>query len=295
VIDAIRRVLPKRLHSHVAPLYREMRRGFAALDRAFDRRTMTPAEFAALLVDLGVSAGAVVMVHSSMEQIARRSPQMTPLRVIRTLQELVGQDGTLLMPTFPFRGRQLDYLKTHNTFHPEKTPSQAGIITETFRRMPGVIRSLHPTHPVAAWGRRAADLVESHHLGTAFGRNSPLFKLQLYGGLVIGLGVALRDSFTILHVPEEIHPEARQHVFEKIPRLVTILQAGAETPYRLFAMRSDLDRNYDRVERILLRDGALRYVRRKGLKCAVTQAARFIERSMDLIDKGLYLLDGWKK
>jgi aminoglycoside 3-N-acetyltransferase len=290
VIDRIRRVIPRGLHHHVEPIYRNLGRRIAAIDRTFDKRIISPEGFASLMVELGVTSGATVMIHSSMDEIARRVPQMTPVRVIELLQRLLGPEGTLLMATFPFMGRQLDYVMTHRTFHPKKTPSQVGLITETFRRMPGVIRSLHPTHPIAAWGKHARELTSSHHLGTTFGENSPFFKLQQHGGLVIGVGTRLR-RFTILHVPEELHPKTRQFVFESSPRVMNIAHGETESAYPLFAMCTDIQRNYDRVEKLLLRDGTLKYLNRNGLKCAVGQAERIIQRSLDLIDKNLYLFD----
>jgi aminoglycoside 3-N-acetyltransferase len=290
VIDGIRRVIPKHLHKHVKPLYQKVGRRVAAIDRIFDKRTMSPKEFASLMVELGVTAGATAMIHSSMDEIARRVPQMTPVRVIELLQRLLGPQGTLVMATFPFLGRQLDYVMAHRTFHPQTAPSQVGLITETFRRMPGVIRSLHPTHTIAAWGKHAGDLTSSHHLGSTFGENSPFFKLQQYGGLVIGVGTRLR-RFTILHVPEELHPKTRQLVFESTPRVINFVQGETEFAYPLFAMRSDIQRNYGRVENLLLRDGTLTYLDRNGLKCAVGQAERLIRQSLDLIDKDLYLFD----
>jgi aminoglycoside 3-N-acetyltransferase len=290
VIDGIRRVLPRQIEQRFEPIYRKVGRRMASIDRTFDRRTMSPEGFAGLMVELGVTSGATALIHSSMDEIARRVPQLTPVRVIELLQRLLGPEGTLVMATFPFLGRQLDYVMTHRTFHPQKTPSQVGLITETFRRMPGVIRSLHPTHPVAAWGKHARDLTSSHHLGTTFGENSPFFKLQKYGGLVIGVGTRLR-RFTILHVPEELHAKTRQFVFESTPRVINMVHGETEFAYPLFAMCTDVQRNYDRVEKLLLRDGTLKYLDRNGLKCAVAQAERIIRRSLDLIDKNLYLFN----
>jgi len=271
-------------------LYRKIAQRVSTLERTLDRRTISPEAFSLLLPELGITAGATVFVHSSMDRVARRVPGMTPIGVIRLIQNLLGPEGTLLMPTFPFLGSQLEYVKTQRVFNPQKTPSQVGLITEIFRRMPGVTRSLHPTHPIAAWGRYARELTASHHLGTAFGENSPLFQLQHYGGLVLGLGAGFQ-RFTIFHVPEELHAKTRDYVFESSPTLMTIVGGDTEIPYQLFPMRSGIIRNYDRIERILLRDATLRYVERSGLKCAVARAEDLIRRSLDLIDRDSYLFD----
>lgn len=288
MIYTVRQVIPKRLRVPAARLYRTVSGRAEALGRKLDKRVLTPDEFSGLLAELGVTPGATVVVHSSMDEIARRVPGMTPVRLVNVLQELLGVKGTLLMATFPFLGRQHDYVESHRSFDPRKTPSQVGLITEIFRRMPGVTRSLHPTHSVAAWGQYARDLTDTHHLGTAFGENSPLFKIQHYSGRVIGLGARL-PRFSIMHVPEELHPRMRQHIFLPDPVTVTIVNGNTEVPYRLAVMRPDIDRNYDRVEKHLLEDGTLKYVERNGLKCAVGDSGKLIHRSLDLIERNQYL------
>ena len=194
------------------------------------------------------------------------------------------------MPTFPFLGKQLHYVEKGQKFDVVRTPSQVGLITEVFRRMPGVVRSLHPTHSFAAWGRHAEELVSTHHLGGTFDEKSPIFRLQDYDGLVVGLGTGLRDSFTILHVAEECHPKARKHFFEDAPRAMTVAgKDKKEIVCRFPVLRDSVHRNYDRVENALLRQGVLRYVTRSGFRCAVTNAKRFIAASMKLVDEDKYL------
>src|SRR5436190_10664627 len=201
-------MLAQSLQDYLRPTYHAIRTQAMRLDRALDRRTLTVSEFEELLLRLGISAGQVVMVHSSMDAIGRRVPGLSPLSLIRMIQRLLTAEGTLLMPTFPFTGKQLQYVEQTARLDVQRTPSQSGLISEVFRRMPGVVRSLHPTHPIAAWGRRAKTLLATHHHGGAFALTSPIYRLREFKGIVIGLGTRVRTSFTILHVPEEIHPKA---------------------------------------------------------------------------------------
>jgi hypothetical protein len=54
-------------------------------------------------------------------------------------------------------------------------------------------------------------------------------------------------------------------------------------------MRGDLERNFGRVEKALLKDGTLISINECGLKCLSANADRFITRSLELIEKGMYL------
>ena len=57
-------------------------------------------------------------------------------------------------------------------FDPQETPTTNGRIADTFWRMPGVLRSLNPTHPFAAWGRHAERYTALHHRTLTMGMDS---------------------------------------------------------------------------------------------------------------------------
>jgi len=277
------------LQDYIRPTYHAIRTHAMRLDRALDRRTLTGSEFEGVLRRAGVSAGRVVMVHSSMDAISRRVPGLAPFSLIQMIQRLLTVEGTLLMPTFPFTGKQLRYVERTSHFDVRRTPSQSGLITEVFRRMPGVVRSLHPTHSIAGWGKYAKNLLDSHHHGTAFGVLSPIYRLREFEGIIIGIGTRVRTSFTILHVPEEVHPKAREHFFERDQRRMTVVDGSTEIEYPLRPLRAEVSRNYSRVERILMEEGILQCVSANGLRCPVTHADAFIDRALRLIDEGRYL------
>jgi aminoglycoside 3-N-acetyltransferase len=291
VIEQVQRVMPAQWQPYVRPAYQHLRRRLRQLDRAIDRRTLSPDALHDLLRELGITSGATVMVHSSMDEITRRVPGMSPLTLVHLLQETLTADGTLLMPTFPFLGKQRAYVEKRRVFDVARTPSQVGLLTEVFRRLPGVVRSLHPTHSVAAWGRHAVTLTQDHHRGTAFGEASPIYRLRNVGGVVVGLGTGLGDSFTILHVPEEVHPKAHGLCYDEYSVPMTIVAGAERMAYELAPLRTDVQRHYGRVERVLVREGILRNVSRSGLRCAVLDADAFIRRSLALVEADAYLFD----
>ncbi len=139
-------------------LKRARRRGVETLF-AFDKR-----DLASAIARLGVGAGDVVLVHVWYGRF--EGFRGTPLDVIHALQEAVGPTGTLIMPTLPFGGRAVDYAQRGAVTDLAYTPSAMGLVTEIFRRMPDVVRSIHPTHSVAVWGARADELVRDHHRAT---------------------------------------------------------------------------------------------------------------------------------
>jgi aminoglycoside 3-N-acetyltransferase len=147
-----------------------------------------------LLAQCGVKRGDVLIVHSSMKSLG--PVEGGPAAVVRALQQAVGEDGTLLMPVFT--SPQPD-----GVFHHAATPSRTGLITETFRTTPGTLRSRHPTHSVAAWGRRATEFVEGHDRTSGLGVGSPFHKAAEAGAGVLMIGCTL-TSCSLIHVSEAI-------------------------------------------------------------------------------------------
>ncbi|HPD15294.1 MAG TPA: DUF4910 domain-containing protein [Planctomycetota bacterium] len=124
-------------------------RGFVRL-----RPVLRRDEVRAALDVLGVPRGAVLMVHSSLSQFGYIEGGADA--VIDALLDAVGPEGTLAMPTLScsWVGRP--------PYDPATTPSRVGAVTEAFRKRQGVLRSPHPTHSVAAFGPRAAEIVSGH-------------------------------------------------------------------------------------------------------------------------------------
>src|SRR4029079_17454806 len=155
---------------------------------------------------------------------------------------------------------------------------------------PGVLRSLHPTHAVGAYGRHAHELIATHHLGPTFGATSPFYKLREFDGIVAGLGTRYRYAFTIGHVVEEIHPKLQQHDFEERVRKMVIVDGDKQIPYEFRVLKPDLPREFNRLTRTLRNDKVLRYITAGGLPCAVVHADTFLRRSLQLAEENRYIV-----
>ncbi len=125
--------------------------------------------------------------------------------ICTALLESIGDTGTVVMPAFTYAetwpsatpggtlGRPL-------AFHADLPVSkEIGAVAEAFRRLPGVLRSSHPTHSFAAWGRQAREVLSTQRDNNPFG---PLKKLNIMQGHVLLLGTSLQTA-TVLHVAEE--------------------------------------------------------------------------------------------
>ncbi|MGQ0828158.1 MAG: AAC(3) family N-acetyltransferase [Bacteroidota bacterium] len=150
----------------------------------------------------GLKQGDSVLVHSSLSKIG--FVEGGAKTVIDALFVVVGTNGTLLFPSFPAAGRNKTHLEEHPFFDIKNTPSQMGTITEYFRKLDGVLRSLHPTDPVCAKGPLAEYYTNTHYGQlTPYNEHSPFRKLCNKGGKILMLGTTLNGACTNLHTLED--------------------------------------------------------------------------------------------
>jgi len=142
---------------------------------------------------LGVAEGDKYLVHSSLRMLGRVDGGADT--VIDTLTEIVTDSGVIMMPAFTLPPAEL--------FESAATPTTLGVICETFRKQGDVIRSLHPSHSVAVWGRDAQLYADAHTNATALGVGSPIHRIIEDGGDILLLGVG-HWANSAVHVAETL-------------------------------------------------------------------------------------------
>ena len=176
-----------------------------------------PSTIVSLLADLGslgVVPGSVVVVHPSLSSLGWVCGGAIAL--IEAPRGAVADRGTLVIPTHsadlsePSRWENppvpSDWWplirSTMPPYDPLVTPTRGmGVTAETFRSLPDVARSNHPTSSFAALGPQASEILAEQALHDAFGEHSPLAHLYELGAQVLLLGVS-HASNTSLHLAE---------------------------------------------------------------------------------------------
>ncbi|MFM9056862.1 MAG: AAC(3) family N-acetyltransferase [Bacteroidota bacterium] len=157
------------------------------------------------LRSIGIQTGDSLLVHASLSRIGYVEGGADTL--VEALLHAIGDTGNLLMPSFPAPGRNKDYLDQQPVFDVLNTPSAMGIVSETFRKWPGVVRSLHPTDPVCAKGPQALWFTSGHfNEATPYTAASPFARLMQRRGKILMLGTSLNGACTCLHVVEDAIP-----------------------------------------------------------------------------------------
>jgi len=214
---------------------------------------VTRADIVEGLRNLGINAGDILHIHSSLKSMG--SVEGGADTVIAAFMDVVGPKGLVSFPTHTWgtvNARQ-------PVFHEELSPSTVGLVSETFRKRPDAVRSLHPTHSVAAAGYHTLEFTAGHELDdTPCGPHSPYRRLVEWKGKVVMLGINL-ECMTLLHAFEEM-AEAPWTFSPGRQLLYTVRRDGTiiKVPSRRHSWMPEVERDFPGLEPGLLRVNAMR-------------------------------------
>lgn len=193
----------------------------------------------AALRSLGVAEGDSLVVHAAFRPL--NGFRGEPVHIIDCLLDIIGPTGHLTMLSMPYGGTAREYLESRPVFDVRRTPSHMGVLSECFRRRPGVVRSLNPLHPVLALGRRAGWVIEGHErLEHSCGRGSPFERLLALDAKALFFDVGL-ETLTFAHYLEDLFSEsAPVPVYAAELSEVTVVDArGQRTRTSVYPFSSD--------------------------------------------------------
>jgi len=209
---------------------------------------------------LGVVRGGVLLVHTSFRAV--RPVEGGPLGLIEALRHAIGDDGTLVMPSWSGYDDE--------PFDPRTAPasSDLGIVADTFWRLPGVRRSDH-VQAFAASGPAAARIMADPLPLPPHIPESPVGRVHELDGQVLLLGVG-HDASSSLHLAEIL-----AGVPYGVPKHVTVLKEGRPT-------RVEYRENDHCCERFALADD---WLRSRGLQSEglVGHAHARLARARDIV------------
>jgi aminoglycoside 3-N-acetyltransferase len=254
----VSRLVPRKLRLAAKAWVYAARR---AVVRAF--RRYDGGELLAAIRSLGVMPGDAVMLHSAFEP--HHGFRGTVHALIDVFVEAVGPSGHLLMVSLPYRSSSLAYLQSGRRFDVRRTPSMMGMVSEMFRRRPGVLRSLHPTHPVLVAGPQAERFVAAHPLCRyPCGPGTPFDELARADGKVLFFNAAF-DTITFFHWLEHmVHEHLPFALYTDTPFDVTVIDAdghGRTVTTYVFAESAIRRRRFERFEQAMRERGAIRACR----------------------------------
>lgn len=156
------------------------------------------------LKNMGLKKNDAVLIHSSMKSIGEVEGGADT--VIDAFMEYL-EDGLFMTPvhTWHIMGAE------HRSFDPKTLDGCVGIIPNLFYKRPGVVRSLHPTHSMAVFGKNADSYVKGEeNVTTPCAPGGCWDRLREVHAKILLIGVThARNTFIhsveeVLNVPERL-------------------------------------------------------------------------------------------
>lgn len=191
------------------------------------------------------------------------------------------QEGLLVLPTHTWATMS----EEHQVYDPIEEPSCVGILTNLFRHREHVVRSLHPTHSVAAYGQDANQFVQGEEA-----RNTPCApggcydQIRLRHGKILLVGVNhSRNTYIhcveeLLEIPERFTPE---------PATFYIKQGNTSIPtkvHRHYNPTTDhISEAYTKLEQAFFERGAATKVQFGQAECVLCDAVKVYEITKEIL------------
>ena len=225
------------------------------------------------LGEAGLKSTDTILIHSSMKAIGEVEGGADG--VLDVWMEYFHQ-GLLLLPTHTWASMS----EEHPVYAPEKEVSCVGLLTNLFRKRPGVVRSLHPTHSVAAFGKEAAAYVAGEeNCNTPCTPGGCYDRLRQAGGKILLVGVG-HERNTFIHSVEEVLNVPNRLTDRPLPFYVVTADKSKKPVYmrrHYNAMQPHISEDFVKLEQAFYDTKAAAKVRFGSADCILCDAGRVFE------------------
>ena len=194
--------------------------------------------------NIGINKGDDILIHMSYKSMGYIEGGIDTF--IDALKLSVGDSGTILFPTLSYRF----VTKDNPVFDIKNTHSNVGAVSDYFRTLSGVKRSLNPTHSVSAFGARCEEYTKNHYLDNEpVGANSPFSLLPEFGGKVLMIGCGIKCNTSMHGVEEFVRVP---YILSKDKREYTLIDYDDKITrkgyyYHDMVLGHNLSQRYDRL------------------------------------------------
>lgn len=233
------------------------------------------------LKDMGLKGTDTVFIHSSMKAIG--DVQGRADTVLDAWMEYF-EEGLLLMPTHTWKQMSEEYC----VFHPQTEPVCVGILPELFRQREGVVRSLHPTHSVAAYGREAEEYVKGEEMQlTPCPPDGVMGRLKDRKALILLVGVThIRNTF--IHAVEELYDVPERFTAEPVDFQVVLPDGSLKKVpmYRHYNRHTaHISESYDKMLEGYFETGVAKRYQLGEAECILCDAEGILEVTGRILQK----------
>ncbi len=225
------------------------------------------------LREAGLQNTDTILIHSSMKAIGEVEGGADA--VLDAWMEYFEQ-GLLLLPTHTWAQMS----EEHSVYDPAGEESCVGLLTNLFRRRAGVVRSLHPTHSMAAYGRNAAAYVAGEeNCNTPCTPGGCYDRLRQVNGKILLVGVR-HERNTFIHSVEEVL-NVPNRLTDRPVLFQVVMPDGSRKPVYMRkhynAMQPHISEDFVKLEQAFYDTGAAKKVSFGDADCILCDAKGIFE------------------
>ena len=161
-------------------------------DKLFSQKDLIAA-----IKSLGICPGDTICIHSEIFTLGKfLVPREEFLHIIiQSFLNSVGNEGTVLMPTFTYSFCKGEIYDINNS------KSTMGVLSDFFRKQNGVIRTQDPIFSFAVWGKKQSEFSKDYN--DCFGKDCVYEILLKNNGKLISFGSG-KFWYTFAHYVEQV-------------------------------------------------------------------------------------------
>lgn len=225
------------------------------------------------LKEMGILPTDAVMVHSSMKSLG--AVEGGADTVVDAFMEYL-EDGLFMTPTHTWAQMSAEY----SVFDPKKEPACVGIIPNVFRTRKGVVRSLHPTHSMAVYGKGAEEYIKGEEFATTPCPPGGCWdRLRQVKAKILLIGVTHARN-TYIHSVDEVFDVPERLTDE--PTLMHIVMPDGKVKdvqmYRHYnRISAHISENFDKLSEVFYELGAAKKTKLGDADCILCDAAKIFD------------------
>lgn len=224
-----------------------------------------------------------IMIHSSMKSIGEVEGGADT--VVDAFIEYF-QDGMVMMPTHTWAQMNEEY----NLFDPEHEPACVGIIPNIFMKRKGVVRSLHPTHSMAVYGKGAKDyILNEENCTTPCTPGGCWDRLRTIDAKILLVGVNHIKN-TYIHSVEEVFDVPERLTDQPVAFQIkmsdgTLKDVSVHRHYNPYT--AHISESYDKLTKVFYETGAAIQVKLGNAECILCDAKKIYEVTEKILSHSL--------
>lgn len=224
-----------------------------------------------------------VLIHSSMKSVGEVEGRADT--VIDAFMEYFCE-GRVMFPTHTWAQMSEEY----NVFDPAVEPACVGILPNLFMKREGVVRSLHPTHSMAVYGKNAEDYIRGEeNCTTPCTPGGCWDRLRSINAKILLIGVNhIRNTY--IHSIEEVFDVPERLTKKPVDFKIKMSDGTLKnvSMYRHYNPHTaHISESYDKLTKAFYETGAAKRVKFGDAECILCDAKKLFEVTGRILSHGI--------